>query len=71
MKRLIILIMVLVEMSEPIQACSCKCCECDKQAVAFWPMVDPDIPHYPYCRECLDKVKTSLLIKMEEQGLFK
>ena len=42
----------------------CKCVECGKQAVAFWPIVDPDIPSYPYCRECLDKAKHELMIKL-------
>lgn len=42
------------------------CCEpkCKKQAVAFWPVVDPDIHSYPYCRECLDKAKIRLLERM-------
>ena len=35
---------------------------CGKQAVAFWPVIDPDIPSNPYCRECLDKAKIRLLI---------
>lgn len=47
-----------------INASDCKCVDCDKPAVAFWPMVDPDIPHYPFCRECLDKNKMDLLIKL-------
>lgn len=38
-----------------------KCDDCGKQAVAFFPMSDPDIPFYPYCRECLDKRKDRLL----------
>ena len=41
-----------------------SCIECSEPAVAFWPMVDPDIPHHPYCRKCLDKVKTKALISM-------
>lgn len=44
----------------------CKCCKCGKQAVAFWPVVDPDVPSYPYCRECLDKEKMKLMIKLIE-----
>lgn len=43
-----------------------RCCECGKQAVAFWPVIDPDVPSYPYCRECLDKAKMELMIKLEE-----
>ena len=49
-----------------MKASECKCCACGKQAVAFWPICDPDIPSYPYCRECLDKVKMELMIKLEE-----
>jgi hypothetical protein len=58
-------------MSKEVHAKDCQCCECGKQAVAFWPMVDPDIPHYPYCRECLDKAKNSLLIKIHKANADK
>ena len=47
-----------------MNASECKCCVCGKQAVAFWPVIDPDIPSYPYCRECLDKEKKELMIKL-------
>lgn len=47
-----------------MKASDCKCCQCGKQAVAFWPMIDPDIPANPYCRECLDKVKMQMLIEV-------
>jgi len=43
-----------------------RCCECGKPAVAYWPNIDPDIPAYPYCRECLDKEKRELMIKLME-----
>ena len=46
-----------------MKASECKCCQCGKQAVAFWPMIDPDIPANPYCRECLDKAKMRVLIE--------
>lgn len=49
-----------------IKASDCKCCECGKQAVALFPVTDPDIPSYPYCRECLDKTKMELFIKLQE-----
>lgn len=42
-------------MSKTIKASDCKCCECGKQAVTFYPVVDPDIPSYPYCPACLEK----------------
>ena len=47
-----------------MKASECKCCLCGKQAVAFWPVIDPDIPSNPYCRECLDKIKIQTLIKV-------
>jgi hypothetical protein len=43
-----------------------RCCKCGKQAVAYWPVFDPDIPTYPYCRECLDKAKRELMDKLME-----
>lgn len=43
-----------------------KCCRCGKQAVAYWPVIDPDIPSYPFCRKCLDKEKMKLLEKLFE-----
>lgn len=45
-----------------MKASECKCVECGKQAVAFWPMIDPDIPAHPYCRKCLDNAKAQVLI---------
>ena len=47
-----------------MKASECKCCECGKQAVAFYPVRDPDIPSYPYCRACLDKMKMELAMKI-------
>ena len=44
-----------------IKANECKCCVCGKKAVAFWPVCEPDIPSYPYCRKCLDRAKGELL----------
>jgi len=49
-----------------IEAKNCKCCKCGKQAVAFFPTCDPDIPSYPYCRECLDMAKLELLLKLNK-----
>jgi hypothetical protein len=45
-----------------MKASECKCIVCGKQAVAFWPMIDPDIPAEPYCRECLNKAKSEVLM---------
>ena len=44
-----------------MKASDCKCIKCGKQAVAFWPVIDPDIPSHTYCRKCLDKAKAELL----------
>ena len=38
-----------------MKANECKCCKCGKQAVAFYPCIDPDIPSYPYCADHLEK----------------
>ena len=32
-----------------------KCCICGKQAVAYYPHVDPDIPSHPYCADHLEE----------------
>lgn len=57
-------------MTEETQAYDCTCCEenCNEKAVAFWPIVDPDIPSYPYCRKHLDEAKIRLLIKIQNIG---
>lgn len=47
-----------------MKASECKCCSCGKQAVAFYPVIDPDIPSHPYCRDCLDKMKMELAVKI-------
>jgi len=46
-----------------MKASECKCCECGKPAVCFWPCIDPDIPSHPYCRECVDKAKIKVLVE--------
>ena len=53
-----------------MKASDCKCILCGRQAVAFWPVFEPDIPSHPYCRECLDKEKQKAMIGCfgEEQG---
>ena len=38
-----------------MEAKDCQCIVCGKQAVAFFPVVDPDIPSYPYCVEHLEE----------------
>ena len=53
-----------------MKASECKCCKCGKPAVAFWPVIDPDIPQHPYCRKCLDaeKLKAMIAIYGEEKS---
>lgn len=52
--------------AKKILAKDCKCCVCGKQAEVFWPVFDPDIPSYPYCRECVTKEQTELILKLNE-----
>ena len=47
-----------------VKASDCKCCVCGEQAVAFWPIIDPDIPSEPYCRKCLNDAKMELMIRL-------
>lgn len=51
-------------MSRLVKASDCPCCVCGQPAVAFWPVIDPDIPANPYCRPCLDKAQQEMLIKL-------
>jgi hypothetical protein len=56
------------EECKAIHAHDCKCCKCGKQAVCFWPVIDPDIQSNPYCRECKDDQVLMLMIAMNEEG---
>lgn len=49
-----------------IKASDCKCIECGKPAVAFWPCIDMDIPKHPYCATCL-AIQQIMAIKRLEQ----
>lgn len=49
-----------------MKASECKCRVCGKQAVAFWPVIDPDIPAEPYCRECLDEAKARAIMDIQK-----
>lgn len=51
-------------LKKTMKASECKCIVCGAQAVAFYPVFDPDIPAYPYCRKCLDKTKAELIINI-------
>lgn len=50
------------------KASDLNCCVkgCKKKAVAFWPIVDPDIPENPYCRKHLDEAKLRLLLRIQQ-----
>lgn len=48
------------------RAQECNCVRCGKQAVAFFPIFDPDIPSYPYREKCLYKTRYELMIKLHE-----
>lgn len=54
-----------------MEASDCKCIGCGKQAVAFYPVIDPDIPSYPYCADCLYKamVETAEALWPEDKGM--
>ena len=49
-------------------AIDCKCLDCGKQAVCFWPIIDPDISENPYCRKCVEKRKDKLTFNILELG---
>ena len=42
------------------------CCMCKKPAVCFWPIVDIDIPEYPYCRRHVNEAKNRILKKISK-----
>ena len=44
-----------------VKAEDCDCEDCGKKAEVFFPVFDPDIPSYPYCRECVEKRRIELL----------
>lgn len=54
-----------------VKASECKCCECGKQAVAFYPVIDPDIPSYPYCPACLEKamIEMAKVVWKDDDGM--
>ncbi len=54
-----------------MEAKDCKCIKCGKQAVAFYPLIDPDIPSYPYCAEHLEEamIEVSRAIWKDDKGM--
>jgi hypothetical protein len=52
-------------LNDIVAAATCRCCLCKKPAVGFWPVLDLDIPYYPYCQACLDMVRFKLLAKLQ------
>ena len=55
-----------------MKASECKCCECGKQAVAFYPCIDPDIPSYPYCADHLEKamIEVAEAVWMDKEDML-
>lgn len=51
--------------SRTVKASDCKCIECGKPAVAFWPCIDMDIPKHPYCATCLARQQIMALKEIE------
>lgn len=54
-----------------MEAKDCKCCICGKQAVAFYPCVDPDIPSNPYCADHLEEamVDVAKAVWKDDKGM--
>ncbi len=54
-----------------MEAKDAKCCVCNKQAVAFWPVIDPDIPSYPYCADHLEQamIDTAKFVWPDDKGM--
>lgn len=52
--------------TKKIEASDKKCVECGKQAVCFWPLVDPDIPASAYCYDCLGTVQLKLMMELDK-----
>jgi len=57
----------MAQKNNVVHASECQCCVCGQPAVAFWPVIDPDIPSHPYCRECLDKAKLELMMRINKR----
>lgn len=49
-----------------------KCCKCKKMAVAFWPVVDLDIPSHPYCADHLEEamVDVAKAVWKDDKGML-
>ena len=58
-------------MSAIVKATNCKCIICGKQAVTFYPVIDPDIPSYPYCPACLEKamIEMAKVVWKDNEGM--
>lgn len=48
-----------------------KRCVCGEQAVAMFPLVDPDIPSYPYCAEHLEEAMIDMakVVWKDDKGM--
>lgn len=54
-----------------MEAKDCRCIKCGKQAVAFYPLIDPDIPSYPYCADHLEEamIEVARTIWKDDKGM--
>lgn len=54
-------------MSRLVRAVEFKCRKCKtKQADVWWPVIDPDIPSYPYCSHCVTLIMAHLELALDE-----
>lgn len=58
-------------MAKVTKALECKCCKCDKQAVAIYPLIDPDIPCFPYCADHLEEamIDVAKTVGKDDEGM--
>lgn len=47
----------------------CRVEKCKKKAVVFWPIVDPDIPEYPYCRKHVEEAKMRVIMEFAKHDI--
>ena len=54
-----------------MEAKDCQCIVCGKQAVAMYPLIDPDIPSYPYCADHLEEamVDVAKAVWKDDKGM--
>lgn len=54
-------------MTKMLKASDYPCVKaCGRQAVAWWPCVDPDIKARPYCQECIDESTREMIVELSK-----